>query len=175
MAGKLSLSSRFMKLMYKFLRLVRHRGANEVAHRPATDRDFRSFRGHHLCLLITHKRNGEPVPTPVNFGLSEDGNVYLRGEPHSMKMRRLRHSARVRVCVSTFRGKPMGPLVEGIARIVGDDEEKRAFGYIARNWRKPDMWLFELFLDAIKVPEAYVEITPVRHHVASDSSDTADI
>jgi PPOX class probable F420-dependent enzyme len=96
----------------------------------------------------------------VNFGLDGAGRLYLRAEPHSLKIKRLMRNPTTRLCVCTFRGKPRGPLVEGRARVVSQPEEERALRLIARNWRKPDMLFFEKCLDAIGVPEAYVEITP---------------
>ena len=71
-------------------------------------RGFEHLRGHKYCLLVTYKRSGEPVPTPVWFGLG-DGKLYVRSEAGVAKVRRIRNDPRVRVAPCTVRGKPLGP------------------------------------------------------------------
>jgi hypothetical protein len=61
---RLSLASRLMAVQYTFLRLIRHRSALVVAAQQPTEDTFESFHNAHLCLLITFKRNGDPVPRP---------------------------------------------------------------------------------------------------------------
>ena len=76
---------------------------------------FEHLRGHKYCLLVTYKRSGEPVPTPVWFGLG-DGELYVRSEADVAKVKRIRNDSRVRVAPCTVRGKPLGPPAEGRAR-----------------------------------------------------------
>lgn len=109
--------------------------------------------------MITFKRSGEPVPTPVNFGLSDDGRLYFRSEPHVAKIRRLERNPQVRLCPCSFRGKPRGELVEARARVLPASEDGRARAIVASNWRV-EMKGFERTLDRIGVPEVYVEVTP---------------
>ena len=54
-----------------YLRL-RHRDAwsSASAEPLAAAAGFESLRGHEYCLLTTFRRSGEPVPTPVWFGLA---------------------------------------------------------------------------------------------------------
>ena len=155
----MSLLSRASAIQYKVLDAIRHRGAFEIAKREGVVGDFSSFRGARQCLLITFKRSGEAVPSPVNFGLSEDGKLYLRSEPDVAKVRRMRHDSHVRVCACSFRGKPLGELVEGTARIIPDSETSRAHELIAANW-DPASRVFERSVDRLKVPLVYIEVTP---------------
>ena len=148
-----------MALQYKVNDGMRHRRAFEVAREHGTAHDFESFRGARQCLLVTFKRSGEPVPTPVNFGLSADGRLYFRSEPHVAKIRRLRRDHHVRVCPCSFRGKPRGPLVEASARVLPESENQRADEIIDSNYRR-DMRLVERGYDRMGVRMAYVEVTP---------------
>ena len=155
----LPLPSRVMALQYKLYDRMRHRKAFEVARQEGVAGDFEGFRGARQCLVVTFKRSGEGVPTPVNFGLSDDGRLYFRSEPHVAKVRRIQRDPHVRVCPCSFRGKPLGPLVEGRARVLPESENERAYSIVASNWRS-DMRPFEKTLDRIGVPEVYVEVTP---------------
>jgi PPOX class probable F420-dependent enzyme len=148
-----------MALQYKLNHLSRHPRALEVARDHGTANDFEAFRAARQCLLVTFKRSGEPVPTPVNFGLSDDGTLYFRSEPHVAKVRRLRRDPHVRVCPCTFRGKPLGPFVEATARVLPESENQRADAEIDSNYRA-DMRLIERGYDRIGVPMVYVEVAP---------------
>jgi uncharacterized protein len=158
-ATKLPLPSRIMALQYKVYDRMRHPEAFEVARRQGSPGDFTAFHGARQCLLVTFKRSGEPVPTPVNFGLSADGKLYFRCEPHVAKLRRLRRDPHVRVCPCNFRGKPRGPLREASARILEGSEVRAAHAVIAANW-DPASKILEHGLDRIGVPVTYVEVTP---------------
>src|SRR5205807_1092134 len=89
-------------LQYKIYDRMRHRAAFEVAKVPGAAPDFEGFRRFRQCLVVTFKRSGEPVPAPVNFGLSADGRLYFRTEADVAKVRRLRRDPHVRVCPCTF-------------------------------------------------------------------------
>jgi PPOX class probable F420-dependent enzyme len=158
-ATKLSLPSRIAALQYKVFDRMRHPRAFEIAREEGIVGDFEGLRGHRQCLIVTFKRSGEPVPTPVNFGLSESGKLYFRSEPHVAKVRRLGSDPRVRVCPCSLRGKPRGRLIKATARVVPEPESERAASIVAANWRF-DMKPIEHAFDAIGVPVIYIEVTP---------------
>src|SRR5207302_3905659 len=81
---------RAAELQNRFLDRLRHPAAFEVAGRPGISADFSSLRGCRQCLLVTFKRSGDAVPSPVNFGLSDDGSLYLRCDPDAAKLKRLK-------------------------------------------------------------------------------------
>jgi PPOX class probable F420-dependent enzyme len=151
--------SRVMDAQYKLYDRMRHKRAFEVAREEGTAHDFEPLRGHRQALVVTFKRSGEPVPTPVNFGLDDDGRLYFRCEPHVAKIRRIRNDAHVRVCPCNLRGKPTGPLAEGAARVLPPEEEERAHRAIASNWSAP-MSLLERGGDRFGLDVVYVEVTP---------------
>lgn len=156
---RLSAVSRAMALQYKVYDRMRHPRAFEVAREVGTAPDLASLSGARQCLVVTFRRSGEPVPTPVNFGLSGDDRLYFRSEPHVAKVRRIQRDPHVRVCACNLRGKPLGPVVEGVARILAEDEIDPADRAIAANW---SWWVrpYERGAERIGVPMAYVEITP---------------
>ena len=156
---RLPLPSRIMAAQYRVYDRIRHRRAFEVARQEGTAEDFAGLRGVRQCLLVTFKRSGEPVPTPVNFGLSPDGKLYFRSEPHVAKIRRLRRDPHVRVCPCNLRGKPLGPLTEATARVLPESESERAYAVIDTNYR-PDVRVIERAYDRIGVPAVYVEVEP---------------
>src|ERR1043165_2474396 len=143
----------------KFLDRIRHKTAFEIAHHEGVRSDFSSFRGPRQCLLVSFKRSGDPVPSPVNFGLSDDGLLYFRCDPGSAKVKRMTRDPHVRVCACSFRGKPLGPLVEGTARILEGADAERARAIVAANW---DFFnrVYERTVDRMNVPITYVEVRP---------------
>jgi uncharacterized protein len=151
--------SRVMALQYKLYDRMRHPRAFEVAREEGTAADFSALRGVRQCLVVTFRKSGEPVPTPVNFGLSDDGRLYFRSEPHVAKIRRIRRDPHVRVCPCNLRGKPLGPLAEGTARILPASENERAREIVAANWSAV-MKPFERGGDRMGIETVYVEISP---------------
>ncbi|MGH2956827.1 MAG: PPOX class F420-dependent oxidoreductase [Solirubrobacterales bacterium] len=116
-----------------------------------------SLRGHKYCLLTTFKRSGEPVPTPLWFGLA-DGRLYFRTYADAVKLKRIRNNSRVLVGPCDPRGKPKGPMTEATARIVSNEEEPAAEGAVQSNYG-----LFRrLYKSSFsgRVEDAYVEVTP---------------
>jgi len=154
-----ALMDRAAALQNRFLDRLRHPAAFEIAGRPGISSDFSSLRGRRQCLLLTFKRSGDAVPSPVNFGLSDDGLLYLRCDPDAAKLKRLKRDPHVRGGACSFRGKPHGPLVEGTAHLLDAAEAERAHAVVAANW---DLFnrLYEGAVDRMNVPIAYVEVRP---------------
>jgi PPOX class probable F420-dependent enzyme len=156
--GDARLIQRLAKLQYRFYDRMRHKDAFHVAREPGTAPDFEGMRGAHYCLFVTFKRSGEPVPTPVVFGL-EDGKVYLRTESHVGKVRRIRNNPRVRVGPCNWRAKPKAPLAEGTARLLAPEENERAYGVLKRNYTF-GLRQYESTIDRLPVELVYVEVSP---------------
>jgi PPOX class probable F420-dependent enzyme len=114
-----------------FLGRIRHPAANDVT--EATTSGFGHLEGHKHCLLVTFRTSGEPMPTPVWFGL-DAGKVYARSEARVGKVKRIRANPQVLVAPCDNRGKPLGPAAEGTARIVAPEEEKAAERAIQANF-----------------------------------------
>jgi PPOX class probable F420-dependent enzyme len=146
------------RLSDRFFLRIRHRRAWGSATDPPTG-TLDSLRGHKYCLLTTFRRSGEPVPTPVWFGLGDDGRLYLRSETVVGKVKRVRNDPRVRVAPCTMRGKPQGPPVEGRARLLPQEEEERAERAIAANYGAFRR-MYERVGEGAGAELVYIEVAP---------------
>ena len=72
--------------------------------------------------LATFRRNGAEVRTPIWFALSGE-RLWMMTGGDSGKVKRLRHTSRVRVAASDGRGVVHGPWREGTGRIAHDPRE----------------------------------------------------
>jgi uncharacterized protein len=109
-------------LLNRFYDWIRDPAAHSIAGEERTVSGFGHLRGHKYCLLLTYKRSGEAVPTPVWFGLA-NGKVYVRSDTSAAKVKRIRNDPRSRLAPCTSRGKPLGPPAEGRARVLDQESE----------------------------------------------------
>jgi uncharacterized protein len=116
----MALKHRLADASYWFYDRARHKSAFESAVQPGTASDFAGMKGHKYALLVTFRRNGTAVPTPVWFALLDDHRLVTSSEERTAKVRRIRRDPRTRVFPCDPRGKPLGPGVEGTARILED-------------------------------------------------------
>jgi PPOX class probable F420-dependent enzyme len=114
--------------------------------------------GAHYCLVVSYRRDGTPVPTPVWFGV-DPGRIYFRGEAGSGKLKRIRANPFVRVARCDARGRPSAPPLDGTARLLPADEAARAERIIQRNYGRARR-VYERWLTLAE--GAYVEITPTQ-------------
>ena len=155
----MSVAARLSDLSYGFYDRLRHRQAFEVARSKGSAPDLSALRGYKYALVVTFKRSGEPVPTPVWFGLDDQGLLYFHSEPRSAKVRRIRNDPHVRVAPCNVRGKPMGAVAEGRARVVGEEENARAEAVIQANYGLGRR-LYEAPIDRSGLDFVYVEVGP---------------
>ena len=151
---------RALDLQYRFYDRVRHRRAAEAAGTPGRSGPFDEVGDSGYILLVTFKRDGTPVPTPVLFTRDDEGKVYVRGEARKAKMHRIRNNPHVRLARCNPRGKPTGPVYEGRARILPPEEEERAHGLLWSGYSSP-MKVYEGVADRLPVELSYIEIEPV--------------
>ena len=84
--------------------------------------------GHRYVRLITFRKNGEPVPTPVWFARVGRALYVVTGR-RTGKAKRIRNNARVVIAPCDFIGRQKGPDVRATARLTGqraDDPADRA-------------------------------------------------
>jgi PPOX class probable F420-dependent enzyme len=147
-----------LELQNRFYDSVRSRSAQRAAEH-ATTGTFDSLRGHKYCLVVTFKRDGSAVPTPVWFGLDDAGRLYFRTGAEVAKVKRIRRDPRVLVAPCTLRGKPRGPSVEGVARVLAVDDKEHAETSIQSNYGLGRR-LYESGADGVGASEAYVVVEP---------------
>jgi PPOX class probable F420-dependent enzyme len=143
----------------RFYDRIRSPKAVTAAREPGERSGFEALKGSKYTLLVTFKRSGEPVPTPVWAGLDEQGRLYVRTEHDTAKVRRVRNDAHVRVGACDVRGKPRGPLIEGRARVVAPDEEEHAEGALREHYGLGRQ-VYEGTVGAASGPMVYIEVSP---------------
>lgn len=138
----------------RFLDWARSPRAQEVATQPATG-SIDDFRGRKYCVLLTYKKNGDAVPSPLWFGV---GNGKLYAHTMGFKVKRIERDPRVRIAPSTFRGRPKAAPIEGTARILESGDEAEAEKHIAANYGIERRLYYRLF--GQMGAGVYVEVTP---------------
>ena len=87
--------------------------------------------------LATFRKSGAEVATPIWFAVVDDALWMMTGGD-SGKVKRLRHSPRVRVAPCDVRGIVHGPWREGSARLVDDPQaiaQARAMLRVKYGWQ----------------------------------------
>jgi uncharacterized protein len=156
----MALGERLASVSNRFYDRMRHRDAYTAARGEATAQGFEALRGHKYCLLVTYKRSGDAVPTPVWFGLGDDGRVYVRTETAAAKVKRISRDARVRVAPANVRGKPVGPVAEGTARVLPPEEHDRAERALQANYGLGRRIYEGVATGPLAVPSTYLEVAP---------------
>lgn len=101
-----------------------------------------AIHGQKYISLITFRKNGTPVATPVWFG-EEGGKLYVMTRSDMGKTKRIRNNPQVRVAPCTIRGKATGAEFEARARILPTQEHAHARQTINRKYwmaRLPLVW-----------------------------------
>ena len=114
------------------------------------------LRGHKYCVLVSYRKNGQPMPSPLWFGTA-DGKLYFNTSATGYKVKRIRNNPEVRVAPCTTRGKPLGPPFVGRARLVPESEVPAAERAVASNYGLGRR-LYTALGD--RVETVYVEVTP---------------
>lgn len=133
------------------------RGAREIAERERTG-TLAEIAACKRALLVTYRRDGTPVPTPV-WAAESDGLLYVRSERSSGKLKRLRRDPRLLVAPCTVRGEPLGAPLEARARVLEPASEQIGEHALERRYGLGRA-LFERAMDLMRVDMCYLEITP---------------
>jgi PPOX class probable F420-dependent enzyme len=95
---------------------------------------------HRYLALVTFRRDGRAVSTPVWFAAS-GGRLYVFTAGDAGKVKRLRNDPRIRVAPCSARGAVRGDWIDGRARRLDEPEAiRRAYAALRRKygWQ---MWL----------------------------------
>jgi PPOX class probable F420-dependent enzyme len=85
---------------------------------------FDHLRRENYIDLVTYRKSGVPVHTPVWFA-EKDGALYVMTRSDSGKAKRIRNNPRVEIAPSTIRGKRMGDGIPGVARVSANPDMAR--------------------------------------------------
>lgn len=127
----MSLGQRISEATNRLYDKLRAPAAFGVTADDAIDGDLTSLRGHKFGLVVTFRRDGQAVPSPVWMAADDRGCVYFETGSTSWKVKRIRNDPTVLVAASTFRGRPKGPIFRGQARILPTTEWPHAEATLA--------------------------------------------
>lgn len=77
--------------------------------------------GENYIALITFRKNGTAVSTPVWFA-EFSGRLYVMTRGDSFKTRRIRNNSRVCLAACSIRGRVTGPEISATAKILPESE-----------------------------------------------------
>lgn len=157
------LGERMAYAVHRFYNRMRHPAAFRVRLEDAVTAPLDALRGHKYGLLVTFRRNGEPVPSPVWMAVDSEGRAYVQTGAKSGKVKRLRNNPIALISTSTARGRPTSPVLLGKARILPADEAAHAETTLASTFglgRKLYMLVFPMGPDVV----AYIEVRPGETH-----------
>ena len=100
------------------------------------------IRGQKYVSLVTFRKTGDPVRTPVWFG-EKDDKLYVMTRSDSGKYKRIRNNPQVRVAPCTVRGKITGPEFAASAHVLPVEDWAWARETIKRKYwlaRIPFVW-----------------------------------
>jgi PPOX class probable F420-dependent enzyme len=138
---------------------MRDPAALAAARAGAGAQGFAALRGRKYCLLVSYRRSGEPVPTPVWFALGSGEQLYVRTGSDAAKVKRVRANPRVLVGPADARGKPLGPLAEGTARVLAESEHQAAERVLQSNYGLGRR-IYEALFGSRGENAAYLEVKP---------------
>jgi PPOX class probable F420-dependent enzyme len=138
----------------RMLDRARSAEADRVARDAATG-SIASLKKAKYCVLVTYRKNGDPIPSPLWFALA-DGKVYAHSG--GMKLKRIERNPRIRVAPCTFRGKPTGAPFTGTARVLPAGETDVAERGLQKKYGLTRTLYYKVFhQDDLG---AYIEVTP---------------
>jgi len=86
----------------------------------------------YIC-VETYRKTGDPVRTPVWF-VEENGELFVRTDSDTGKMKRIHNNPRVRIATCNIRGNVKGEWVGGEARKVDSETSKHVFSLLKKKY-----------------------------------------
>jgi PPOX class probable F420-dependent enzyme len=83
--------------------------------------------------IETYRKTGDAVRTPVWF-IEENGELFVRTDSSTGKIRRIRNNPRVRIVPCNARGTTKGTWVDGEARIIEPESSERVFSLLRKKY-----------------------------------------
>jgi len=91
------------------------------------------FTGKKHISIETYRKTGDAVRTPVWF-IEESGELLVRTDSSTGKIRRIRNNPRVRIVPCNARGTIKGTWVDGEARIIEAGSSERVFSLLKKKY-----------------------------------------
>lgn len=157
----MSASARLARLSDRTFDRLRDQRAFTLTEDTAVDGNFDSLRGQKYAVVVTFRRQGDPVPSPLWFGVDEAGHAYIKTRRDAGKVKRLRNDSRALLAVSNARGKPKGPAIRSTGRVLPREEWPHAEETLAAAYGIGRR-ISERLLGGPDEMAGYIEITPGR-------------
>jgi PPOX class probable F420-dependent enzyme len=119
---------------------------------------FSALERHQYANLITYRKSGAAIPTPVWFA-EADGRIYVMTTADAGKTKRIRNNGTVELGPCTSAGKPLGPTFAAQARVLSAAEEAPARKALDRKYGLMKA-LFDFGMNLRGVERAWIEIVP---------------
>jgi uncharacterized protein len=116
------------------------------------------IRGQNYISLISFRKGGVAVPTPVWIG-EDDDKLYVKTRSDSGKYKRIRNNPQVRLAPCTMRGKIIGPEFTATARVLPIEDWPRAQALIEKKY-----WQARIFSFWSNKKNVYIEIVSFTPH-----------
>lgn len=127
------ISRPLLRALKRPMNAARHSDALGILDLPVETGGFDAVTGNHI-LLVTYKRDGTPVPSPVWFA-REGELIYVWTEVNAFKAKRLRRDERALIAPCSPRGVPRGAPVAAVGRVLAMDADRdRAAAAIRGSW-----------------------------------------
>ena len=97
------------------------------------DDKLSQFTGKKHISIETYRKTGDPVRTPVWF-VEENGELFVRTDSDTGKIKRIRNNPRVRVASCNMRGTVKSDWVEGEARIIEPESSEHVFSLLKKKY-----------------------------------------
>ena len=94
---------------------------------------FERFANQQCLSLETYRKDGQPMRTPVWF-VEDNGVVYIHTVKNAGKIKRIRHTTRVRVAPCDMRGAVTGDWIDGEARVLDEAGVRRVNELLDRKY-----------------------------------------
>jgi len=91
------------------------------------------FAGQKHISLETYRKTGDPVRTPVWF-IEENGELFVRTDSSTGKIKRIRNNSRVRIAPCNARGTVKGRWVDGEARMIEPESSEHVFSLLKKKY-----------------------------------------
>lgn len=132
-------------------------GAHRIAMAPRIG-SLEEIRATKRTLVVTFRRDGTPVPTPV-WAAYAGGALYVRSERSAGKLKRLRNDPRVLLAPCTARGRPLGSPLEAHGFLVALEDEPAAERALAERYGL-GRECFERTIDIMRIEMCYLRLEP---------------
>ncbi|TMI43305.1 PPOX class F420-dependent oxidoreductase [Candidatus Bathyarchaeota archaeon] len=91
------------------------------------------FAGKKHISIETYRKTGDPVCTPVWF-VEENGELFVRTDSSTGKIKRIRNNPRVRIAPCNARGTVKGAWVDGEARMIERESSEHVFTLLRKKY-----------------------------------------